>query len=199
MSVTNEKIMFGGSRVAFYFIDEDEDYYEYEIVNVKTRYCNRTNYNDFYYANNHTVLFGFEKDIPDNKKENIFNNINFIGFSSGEKDIENYTSTIGFNPSGEEFLLLFKYIKNDNYKLEEILFENFDLSIYPEFINVIKLLKGLKIFSVRFDCKLENNQLIEMMRNLSCLKYFFLLDLNFKIKLNLNKKTKKALKRCFLL
>ena len=67
--------MSGGSRVVFYFIiakylftktkgdkflfkadiriiDKDEDYYEYEIVNVEIRYFNRINYNDFYYAKN---------------------------------------------------------------------------------------------------------------------------------------------------
>ena len=125
LSITNEQIMSGGSREVFYFIiakylfaktkgdkylfksdiriiDKDEEFYEYEIINTETRLCNGINYNDYHYINNKTVLGGLEKDIPTEKKENIFNNINIIEFTDGEEEIENYTSGRGFKP----FLIL---------------------------------------------------------------------------------------------
>ena len=220
LRIANVFLASGGSRVIYYLIiakylftktkgdtylfktdiriiDKDEEFYEYEIINVEKRYCNRINFNDYYFIENATKLYGFEKDIPDDKKQNIFNNINYIGFCSGDLDIENNTSKSEFNPLGTDFLVLFKYINNDNYILEHIHFELFDISIYPEFVNIIKLLKGLKIFEVKIDCKLENNQLIEIVKNLSCLKHFFLLDLNFKRKLDLNKKEKDNIKKSF--
>ena len=220
LDIANDLIMTSGSIQAYYLtiaqylftktvggkylfkadiriIDKYEENYEYEIINIEKRYCNKINFNDYYYIENTTKLCGIEEDIPEEKKKNIFNNINSIGFSDEEEDIENYTSNRGFKLSGTDFLVLFKYITNDNYNLEKIFFYNFDLSIYPEFINIIKLLKVLKVFAVIKDCKLEKNQLIEMIQNLSGLKYFFILDLSFKRELGLNEKEKEKIKKIF--
>ena len=199
LGIANDLIMTSGSIQAYYLtiIDKYEENYEYEIINIEKRYCNRINFNDYYYIENKTKLCGIEEDIPDEKKKNIFNNINSIGFSDEEEDIGNYTSNRGFKLSGTDFLVLFKYITNDNYNLEKIFFYNFDLSIYPQFINIIKLLKVLKVFAVIKDCKLEKNQLIEMMQNLSGLKYFFILVLSFKRELGLNEKEKEKIKKIF--
>lgn len=53
------------------------------------------------------------------------------------------------------------------------------------------------MFAVGIDCKIENNQLIEMMQNLSGLKYFFSLELHFKRKLGLNEKEIESIKNKF--
>ena len=176
----------------------EEEVDEYEVGNIEIRYCNKINFNDYYFIDNKSFVYGFHKSLPNKEKENIFNNINSIDIFSGDEEIKEYTNgEKELNPTGKDFLLLFQHINNINYKLEYIYTDFLDISEYPEFINIITLLHALKIFTVNSDCQMNNMQLLQLLYNLSCLKYFFFLNLNFKRQIGLNDNEKDYIKKLF--
>ena len=49
--------------------------------------------------------------------------------------------------SGKNYIKLFKYINSDNFCLNYVKFNYIDITLYPKFIEKIKLLKNLIQFS----------------------------------------------------
>ena len=88
--------------------------HEYEIIYNEKRCYNKIDFNDYYYIENKTKMYGYERSLPEKEEENIFNDINEIYILSGDEEIKKITDSKQENPLGEDFLLLFKYINIDN-------------------------------------------------------------------------------------
>ena len=77
-------------------------------------------------------------------------------------------------------------------------------TIYLEYLeeesNISEYIKNwseLKCFIVDYDCKLENSQLIELLKNLSSLKSLFLIDISFVKRIKFNPDEKKIILELF--
>ena len=50
----------------------DEKYDEYEIGNIEIRYCDKNNFNEYYFIDNKSFAYGFHKILPSKEKEHFF-------------------------------------------------------------------------------------------------------------------------------
>ena len=71
--------------------------------------------------------------------------------------------------SNQNYIKIFKYIKKDNFLLNYIIFDFLDITLYPNFVKKIKLLKNLFEFTVK-KCIITRALLFKQFKSFSSLK-----------------------------
>ena len=161
------------------------------FIQKEYRICNNINYNEYYFNNKDMAVIGYGSDFLE-VEDKDFANINSFRIT------ENYEndSCEEEHGNGIEFLFLLNEIKTYD-KLEMIYLDYLDIKYAKNFIDIIKKLKKLKIFSVKIDCLLDNKQLIQLFNNLSKLKDLLKIEISFKKQLKLSAKEKEEIKKLF--
>ena len=148
--------------------------YEWTVKNI--RYCDTKEFKHYYFINNEIELKGYDNENEEEK--NIYGK--YLFFDSEEEN-QKFWDEFDF----DEFNTV-KITKLDNSFFDSDYLgnnlETFHLDILEEESNIIEYVKKwseLKCFIIDYDCKLENSQLIELLKNLSSLKSLFLIDISF--------------------
>ena len=170
----------------------------FHLIQKEYRISNNINYNDYYFNNKDLTIFGYGKDFLDDVDiKNTNESLNINSFRILEKYKNNSCDcSKDLQNEGNEFLFLLKKIK-DNNVLEAIYLDYLDIKYEPTFINMIKKFKKLKFFYVYIDCLLSNNQLINLLNNLSHLKNLLKIEISFNKELKLSAKEKKEICKLF--
>ena len=143
-----------------------------EVFNKEIRYCSNINYDDYYFINNESEIGG------DSLLEDILNYETINSYSIVTK---NDSYSYGLIKSLKNF-------KKNKNKLEILSIEDLDLSFADSISKNLKQLEHLKCFYVTQDFKYKNsNQVIDLLTALSKIKSLFLIDINLKGELKLNK------------
>ena len=143
-----------------------------EVFNKEIRYCYNINYDDYFFINNESEIGG------DSLLENILNYETINSYSIVTK---NDTYSYGLIKSLEHF-------KKNKNKLEILSIEDLDLSFADSILTNLKQLEHLKCFYITQDFKYKNiKQVIDLLIVLSTIKSLFLIDINLKGELKLNK------------
>ena len=71
---------------------------------------------------------------------------------------------------GSDILEIFKGVKSNNYTLEFFSIDVLDVEQFPDFIERVKFFLELKSFYVHKDSKMCNEEMIQLLTNLSQLK-----------------------------
>ena len=167
---------------------------DYKWTVKKIRYCDTKEFKHYYFINNEIELKGYDNENEEEK--NIYGKYLFI---DSEEENQKFWDEFDF----DEFNSVKITELNNSFFDSDYLgnnLETFHLDILEEESNIIEYVKKwseLKCFIIDYDCKLENSQLIELLKNLSSLKSLFLIDIFFQKKLILNPKEKKNISELF--
>ena len=143
-----------------------------EVFNKEIRYCSNINYDDYYFINNESEIGG------DSLLEDILNYETINSYSIVTK---NDSYSYGLIKSLKNF-------KKNKNKLEILSIEDLDLSFADSILKNLTQLEHLKCFYVTKDFKYKNSkQVIDLLTALSKIKSLFLIDINLKGELKLNK------------
>ena len=157
----------------------------YAVTEKENRYCDEFKYNDYYFKNKKTSTEG--SDLRMFEEDFSLSDVNSLKLNL-HNDEENCL---------DEFIGLFDNFECNNELLESIKLNVLDINDEMNIIANINKLVGLKVFIVYDDCLLGNDDLINLMKNLSVLKSLFLIEISFDSKLNLNEKEEKIMYNLF--
>ena len=163
-----------GNKYLFKTIYEYKGYGDdccYKLIEKKNKYCNDISCGNYYFYNKEILLGG--------------NGFNFLNEDIGMNDV--FSIKIDPKNEYEDSSECLQFLDNFNEKnsLEIIYINILDIKQYPDFIKNIKKFGQLQVFIISNDCLLNNEQLIDLLSNLSNLEVF-LIEISFKRKLKFN-------------
>ena len=157
-----------------------------EINNKEKRYCNKIDYDDYYFINN-------ESEIGGNSNYSIEDDIDY-------KNVNRFSIATKYNEYSYGLVKIFEEFKENENRLEIISIEDLNLDIIKldSFLKNLKKFQKLKCFYITKECSFKNNnQLIDLLTTLSKIKSLLLIEMTIKGELKLSKSDEKKINKIF--
>ena len=178
----NNKYLFKTKKS--YYEDCDGDYFE--GFSKEDRYCDKIDYNNYYFINKSIEVCGSFESI-------LKGQLNC-------KDINSFNLVSRFNEDSNGQLNLLMDIKKTNNCLENISLDilNLENKSGLSLINNVKNFNRLKTFYIKDDFRFKNNkEFIKLLKNLAILKSLLVFEITIKRELKLNKGDNKIIYNLF--
>ena len=159
-----------------------------EVTNKEKRYCNKIDYNDYYFIINESEIGG--------------NSIYSIDDDDIDyKNVNRFSIVSKYNEYSYGLVKIFEKFEENENRLEIISIEDLNLHIISQldsFLKNLKKFQKLKCFYITKECSFKNNnQLIDLLTTLSKIKSLLLIEIAIKGELKLSKSDEKKINKIF--
>jgi len=165
-SIEMEKLKNNKIRYTYHVKEQEGDMFQNELKEIR---ISNNKYENYINKIKEVYLSGkyiYNRKNYEEATNFDINKINKLVISPLECYDENEDLVI---KTGKNYIKIFKYIKKENYSLNYIYFDFIDITLYPNFIEKIKLLKCLFEFTAN-KCIITRPQLFKLFKSFSTLK-----------------------------
>ena len=159
-----------------------------EVTNKEKRYCNKIDYDDYYFIINESEIGGNSIYAIDD------DDIDY-------KNVNRFSIVSKYNEYSYGLVKIFEKFNENENRLEIISIEDLNLHIISQldsFLKNLKKFQKLKCFYITKKCSFKNtNQLIDLLTTLSKIKSLLLIEIPIKGELKLSKSDEKKINKIF--